>query len=99
YSLGFQIRALFRGVATVGANLGSNPREKVPNQPLAFFLAVGEKDPIKPGVQQTKTRLSSFKYPVIEREIPNMGHEYLDGKVGLPTLEELIRWIDSMDRL
>ena len=44
--LGFQARTLIRGVATVAAHLGSNPREKVANQPLSFFLVVGGKDPL-----------------------------------------------------
>jgi S1-C subfamily serine protease len=97
--LGFQMRTLIRGVATVGAHLGSNPREKLPNQPLSFFLVVGGKDPVKPGVAQTKERLTKFRYPVILREITNMGVEYIDGKAGVPTLEELVRWIDSLDRM
>ena len=39
------------------------------------------------------------KYPVIFREVADMGHQYIDGKAGLPTLEELVRWVDSLDRL
>jgi S1-C subfamily serine protease len=99
FYLGFQARALFRGVATVAANLGSNPREKLPNQPLSFFLVVGGKDPLKPAVGQTREKLAKFKYAVIEREVTNIGHEYIDGKAGLPTLEELVRWVDSLDRM
>ncbi len=99
FSLGFQARALFRGVATVAASLGSNPREKVTNQPLSFFLVVGGKDPLRPSVTETKNKLLQHKYPVVHREVPVMGHEYIDGKAGTPTLEELIRWIDSLDRL
>src|SRR5262249_19839588 len=42
FALGFRSRGgLFRGVATTGAALTSNPREKVANQPLDFFLVVG----------------------------------------------------------
>jgi S1-C subfamily serine protease len=97
--LGFQGRSMFRGVATVAASLGSNPREKVPNQPLSFFLVVGGKDPAKAQVAATKEKLAKYKYPVVMREVANMGHEYIDGKAGVPTLEELVRWIDSLDRL
>jgi S1-C subfamily serine protease len=99
FYLGFQSRSLFRGVATVSAYMGSNPREKVPNQPLSFFLVVGGKDPLKPAVQQTKEKLNKYKYSVIEREITNMGVEYIDGRAGQPTLEEMIRWIDALDRM
>ncbi len=95
FYLGFQNRALVRGVATTGAALTSNPKEKVANQPLAFFLVAGGKDPLREAIKDSKGRLSDFKYSVIYKEIAEMGHEYLN----LDTLEELIRWIDSMDRI
>jgi len=97
--MGFHNRALVRGVATVGAHLSGSPRERLTNQPLSFFLATGNKDLIRPAVVQTKEKLEQYKYPVIFRDIPNMGHEYIDGKAGAATLEELIRWIDSLDRI
>lgn len=97
--LGFHLRSLVRGVATVGAALNSNPREKVPGQALAFFLVAGAKDPVLPAVQQTKEKLGKMKYPVVEREVPNLGHEYIDGRLGVSTLDEMVRWVDSLDRL
>jgi serine protease Do len=97
--VGFQSRTLIRGVATVGAALGSNPREKVVNEPLSFFLVTGGKDPNKGNVVATKEKLQKFKYPTIFREVTNMGVEYVDGKAGVPTLEELVRWIDTLDRM
>lgn len=99
FYLGFQARSLFRGVASVGAALRGNPREKVPTQPLSFFLAVGGKDPARPSVGETKDKLRNLKYSVIEREVMNMGVEYIDGRAGVPTLEEMIRWIDTLDRM
>jgi S1-C subfamily serine protease/predicted esterase len=99
YYLGFQARSLFRGVAAHAAQMNSNPRERVANQPVSFFLTVGGKDPLKPAVAEARDKLAGHKYPVIFREIAPMGHEYLDGKAGMPTLEELVRWIDSLDRL
>lgn len=95
FYLGFQSRALVRGVATTGAALTSNPKEKLGNQPLAFFLVAGGKDPLKEAIQDSKSKLSDFKYAVIYKEIANMGHEYLN----LETLDELVRWIDSLDRI
>jgi S1-C subfamily serine protease/predicted esterase len=92
--LGFHNRDLIRGVATSGAALSGNPKEKVSNQPLAFFLVVGEKDPLREAVADTKAALLEHKYSVVHRELPNRGHEYMD----LKTLEELVRWIDSLDR-
>ncbi|HXG12750.1 MAG TPA: PDZ domain-containing protein [Gemmataceae bacterium] len=95
FYLGFQARDLIRGVATTGAVLTSQPKERVAAQPLAFFLVVGDKDPVAKAVAESKTRLTEHKYPVIHREIKDLGHQYLD----LPTLEELVRWIDSLDRM
>lgn len=97
--MGFHDRALIRGVAPVGAGLIGNPREKVINEPLSFFLVVGGKDPNKGSVTETKEKLIKFKYPTIHREITNMGVEYINGKAGVPTLEELVRWMDSLDRM
>jgi predicted esterase len=95
FYMGFHDRALVRGVATTGAAHTGNPKEKVANQPLAFFLVAGGKDPLKDGIKSTKEKLTEYKYSAIYREIPNMGHQYLN----LDTLEELVRWIDSLDRL
>jgi hypothetical protein len=97
--MGFHSRGLFRGVATTGAALTSNPRDKVANQPLNFFLVVGDKDPLRDAVKETKTKLTDHKYPVIYREIKDMGRQYIDGRNGIDTLDELARWIDSLDRL
>ncbi len=99
FYLGFQMRADIRGVATTGAHMGSNPRERLANQPLSFYLAVGGKDPVLPAVKATKDKLAKFRFPVMLREVANMGHEYLDGKLGGKTLEELMRWVDSLDRI
>lgn len=99
YYLGFNKRDMIRGVATVGAPLTHQLRERVTNQPLSFFVVVGDKDTSAGAVKETETRLKGHKYPVMLREIKNMGHEYIDGKLGVPTLEELVRWLDSLDRM
>jgi serine protease Do len=99
FYLGFRSRGLFHGVATTGAALTGNPRDKVANQPLSFFLAVGDKDPLRDAVKETMTKLAERKYPAIYREVKDLGRQYLDGRLGIDTLEELARWIDSLDRL
>jgi serine protease Do len=99
YYLGFHARNVIRGVATVGAALTSNPREKVANQPLAFFLVAGGKDPLKDAVKESKDKLAEHKYPVVYREVEDMGHQYIDGRAGAKVMAELIRWIDSLDRI
>jgi hypothetical protein len=50
---------------------------------------------LKDGVKAPKEKLTEHKYPAIHREIPNMGHQYLN----LETLKELVRWIDSLNRM
>ena len=46
------------------------------------------------GFAESKDKLVANKFPVIYREIPELGHQYFDAV----TLRELIRWIDSLDR-
>ena len=74
--------------------LANQPRDNVAHQRLSFFLAAGNKDPLVKAIAESKTRLVERKFPVTYREIPNMGHQYMDEK----TLKELVRWIDSLDR-
>jgi S1-C subfamily serine protease len=93
--LGFHARDLIRGVATTGAALATPPKDRLPNEPLSFYLVAGGKDPLAKAVAETKDKLAEHKFPVVHRVIPNMGHQYLD----LKTLEELVRWIDSLDRI
>ena len=57
-------------------------------------MAVG-RDPLAKSVTESKTKLAENKFPVVYREIPNMGHQYLDEK----TLDELVRWLDALDRI
>ena len=99
FYLGFHDRAQVRGVATTGANLTSAPKEKLAGQPLAFFLISGGKDPLKDAIKDSRTKLADAKYPVVYREVPEMGHQYPDGASSLPALKEMVRWIDSLDRL
>jgi S1-C subfamily serine protease/predicted esterase len=99
YYLGFHARNVVRGVATVGAALTSNPREKLANQPLSFYLVAGDKDPLKDAIAESRGKLAEHKYSVILREVENLGHQYIDGRAGIATMEELVRWIDSLDRM
>jgi S1-C subfamily serine protease len=95
YRLGFHDRDVIRGVATVGAALPLDPRENQSSQRLSFFIVTGDKDPLAKAVEQGKDRLQAKKYPVIFRKVANMGHQYPD----TATLKELMRWIDSLDRM
>ncbi len=95
FYLGFQARDVIHGVATTGAVLSGPVADSVPNQRLSFFVVTGGKDPLAKDIAETKTKLTEKKLPVVFRDIPDMGSQYLDAD----TLAELARWIDSLDRL
>jgi len=95
FYLGFNYRELVRGVATTGAVLASQPKDNVAGLRVSFFVIAGAKDPLAKDIATAKAQLLERKFPVILREIADMGKEYLDR----PTFDELIRWIDSLDRL
>ena len=46
-------------------------------------------------IENSSKKLTEQKYPIILREEAGRGHEYLTRK----TWEELVRWIDSLDRI
>jgi serine protease Do len=92
--LGFTARDLIRGVATVGAVV-TQPVDNVSAQRLAFFLAVGDRDPLVRAVDGCKARLRQKGLPTTYREVPGRGREYLDDE----RLRELVRWVDSLDKL
>jgi S1-C subfamily serine protease len=94
FYLGFAARDLVRGVAVTGAVLASPVKDKIANQRLSFYIVAGGKDPLVKDIADSRARLAEKKYPVIYREIADMGHQYLDRS----TLDELVRWIDSLDR-
>jgi S1-C subfamily serine protease/predicted esterase len=92
--LGFTERDLVRGVATTGAvvtQVIGSPREKR----LAFYIAGGAVDPVIKSIAEGRIKLVEKSYPVIYREVPNRGREYLEE----PQLRELVRWIDMLDRI
>jgi S1-C subfamily serine protease/dienelactone hydrolase len=93
--MGMHDRDLFRGVAVTGASLTQPAKPNALNQRMAFFIVAGGKDPRIRAILDTKEKLIEQKFPVAFREIPDMGHQYLDDE----TLQELVRWIDSLDRL
>jgi predicted esterase len=95
FYLGLNARDLIRGVATTGAVLATSPKDNLAGQRLSFFVVAGAKDPLVKDIAEVQSKLTEKKLPVIYREVADMGKEYLDRK----TFEEMIRWIDSLDRL
>jgi serine protease Do len=95
FYIGFHARDLIRGVATTSAILGTSPKDTVGGQRLAFFIIAGGKDPMAKQIELSSKTLTDKKFPVNFRLIAEMGKEYLTKQV----LEELVRWIDSLDRI
>jgi S1-C subfamily serine protease/predicted esterase len=95
YYLAFNARELIRGAAASGAVLASAPKDNVAGQRLSFFVVAGGKDPLAADIAAAEPALREKRFPVYFREVPDMGKEYLDR----PTFEELVRWIDALDRL
>jgi S1-C subfamily serine protease/predicted esterase len=95
FHLGFHAREVFRGVATMGSVLSREPADSQVNQRLCFFVATGDKDLLRKAITQGKNKLAAHKYPVVFRSVKGVGAQYYD----LATLKEVIRWIDSLDRL
>lgn len=95
FYVGFNARDVFRGVATVGSVLGTPPKDNVANQPVSFFVAVGDKDPLLKDVEASRQALEEKRFPVVYRVVKETGKEYFD----VPTFTELLNWLDSLDRI
>jgi serine protease Do len=94
--MGFTARDLIRGVATSGSVV-TEFKDNLAAQRLSFYLAVGDRDLLAKAVAEGKTKLMERRFPVAYRAVPNRGREYLFAEPAL--LRELVRWIDSLDRL
>lgn len=95
FYVAFNARDVFRGVFTLGATLGTTPKDNVANQPLAFHLSVGDKDPALKDVEAGKQALEERRFPVIYRVMNESGKEYYDEKL----FNEVLNWLDSLDRI
>ena len=95
FYLAFTARDTIRGVATTGSVLANQPKENILAQRLSFYIVAGDKDPIAKDIADSKPKLIEKKFPVLFREVKEMGKEYLD----VPTFKEMIRWMDSIDRI
>jgi predicted esterase len=91
--LGFTERDLVRGVATTGSvvtQVLDGPRDKR----LSFYISGGAVDPVIKSIAEGRVKLAEKNYPVVYREIPNRGREYLEDR----QIQEVVRWIDMLDR-
>jgi serine protease Do len=94
YHLGFTARELIRGVATTGAVGNVAKKDNLSNRRLSFYLMAGDRDPLFKAVADVRTRLVERNFPVIFREVVNMGRQYPNEEL----LRDLGRWIDVLDR-
>jgi S1-C subfamily serine protease len=94
FNLAFKARDVFRGVMAHWAVL-TEPLDNVAGQRLAFFLCAGDRDPILKAIGQTRTRLVEHRFPVLYREFKDRGRQDLDDNA----FAEVIRWIETLDRL
>jgi hypothetical protein len=85
---------LFQAVASVDGPLAGRLPEQEPQAGLACFVARAEKSPRAAAIGETLERLRQWKYPITLKELGP------DPRGLKPEeLEELARWIDTLDRL
>lgn len=94
--LAFDARDLIRGVVNVGGPLASRIPDYDSAQPLAIFCIAGGRDPNIEALRNVPRELQRYHYPCIYRELPEQGTGYpADANI----LDELLRWLDTLDRL
>jgi len=94
YALAFGQRDLVRGIAVIDAPLTIKPPTNQPLQPLAIYSASLGKSPSAVRIRKGIKRLSEQRYTLTQREL-GPTRQYLDEE----QLDELVRWIDSLDRI
>jgi poly(3-hydroxybutyrate) depolymerase len=96
YLMGFTHHELVRGIAAVDAALPA--RTKPPaNDPifrLAFYTTTAEQSPLAKRIEAGVKQLRDQKYPVTVRDLGERSRRLNDEERA-----ELIRWIDTLDRI
>ncbi len=93
-AVGFAHRELIQGAAAVNAHLASRPEDNDPAYPLSFYVAWASKSSHAARIQQAVERLRKMKYPVTDHDLGSKPRELKPGE-----FEELVRWIDTLDRI
>jgi len=94
YLVAFRHRTLVRAVAAVDAPMIGQPPENDPVHRLTFYVATAEKSRFAGLIEATITRLRQMKYPVTVKPLGQQPR-YLDPD----ELTQLVRWIDTLDRI
>ncbi|MCS7016152.1 MAG: PDZ domain-containing protein [Gemmatales bacterium] len=94
--LAFDARELIRGALVIGGPIASRIPDYDPGEPLSIYYIAGARDPEIEALRNGLRELQRRNYPCLYRELPEHG-------TGYPTesrlLDELMRWIDTLDRL
>ena len=88
-------RELVHGVAAVGAGLPAGAQIP-PNDPLlrlALYIGQPGKDPLKSQIDKAVAQLRAEKYPVTVKDLGPSPRPLSSAEI-----EELARWLDSLDR-
>lgn len=92
---GAKHREIVRGIALTGAPfLGSLP-ENEPDLRQQFLFACGDTDKLLPRVKQVVGELRKMKFPVSFNTVKGLGAKYPDDAI----IDEIGRWVDSIDRI
>ena len=96
YMMAFGHRDVVRAVAAVDAGLPARARVAAndPVERLAIHTTFTKKSKLAEGIKAAMKRLEQMKYPVISKELDGDAR-YLNDE----ELAELVRWIDTLDRL
>ncbi len=94
YALAFGQRDLVRGIAVVDAPLTVKPPPTEPLKPLAIYSASVSKSPSAVRIRKGIKLLSEQRYTLTERRL-SPAQQYLNDD----ELDELVRWVDSLDRI
>ena len=90
--LGMGGKGLYKGVAAIGAIPANTPRE-APENPPAFFLSTGDRDPQMEAIKTAQSTLKNLGIQTFIYIMPQSGQQYLE----LGGLDILNRWIEALD--
>ena len=90
----FNNRETIRAVAAVEAALAAPPAENEPLRRLAIYVASAAKSPLAVPIERAVAAMRQEKFPVVVKKLGKTPR-YLNAA----ELGELVRWIDTLDRI
>ncbi|MFV0442042.1 MAG: PDZ domain-containing protein [Planctomycetaceae bacterium] len=95
WDVAFKDRELFRAVVAVSAPLRELPPDNDPKFRLQTLSVTGANDPLRDKVERSVDVLRKLKFPARLVIVPDAGEAYPPAT----TVDELVRWLDSLDRI